>query len=496
MLSPELPAALYRAEQVRELDRRAIQDGGISSFELMQRAADAAFLELRRRWPAARRILVLCGPGNNGGDGLLLAVRAEALETEVAMVGDLDRLSPEAERALEAFQERGGVPRAYQGEALPRVDVIVDAVLGTGLSRPVEAAHRHAIEAINAAHAQGCPVLSVDIPSGLSSDTGVPLGAAVTADATISFIGLKLGLFTGEGPAHAGAVAFSDLAVPPAIYAGVAPAAERLTDDIRGRWLAARKRTAHKGAYGHTLVIGGDHGMAGAARLAAEAALRCGSGLVSVITRPRHAAAMAQARPELMARGVSMGTDVGAELQRAKVLVLGPGLGQNEWGRSLYQQALGFAGPLVVDADALNLLAQEPRRRDDWVLTPHPGEAARLLGCKTADIQHDRPAAVAALLARYGGVVLLKGAGTLVQSEGGGLYVCTGGNPGMAAGGMGDVLSGVIGALLAQGLKPPEAAMLGVHLHAYAGDLAAEELGERGLVPSDLFHYLRKLVNP
>ncbi len=496
MLSPKLPAVLFRAEQVRELDRRAIQDGGISSFELMQRAADEAFLELRRRWPGARRIQVLCGPGNNGGDGLLLAVRAEALEAEVMMVGDLDRLSPEAERALEAYQERGGVPRSYQGEPLPRADVVVDAVLGTGLSRPVEATQRRAIEAINAAHVQGCPVLSVDIPSGLSADTGMPLGAAVMADATISFIGLKLGLFTGEGPAHSGAVAFSDLSVPAAIYAGVTPAAERLSDDIRGRWLAARRRTAHKGVYGHTLVIGGDHGMAGAARIAGEAALRCGSGLVSVVTRPRHAAAMAQARPELMARGVNIGADIGAELQRANVVVLGPGLGQNEWGRALYQQALDFAGPLVVDADGLNLLGQAPLRRDNWVLTPHPGEAARLLGCKTVDIQHDRPAAVAALLERYGGVVVLKGAGTLVQGAGERLTVCTGGNPGMAAGGMGDVLGGVIGALLAQGLKPADAAKLGVHLHAQAGDRAAEEGGERGLVPSDLFHYLRKLVNP
>lgn len=491
-----LPTALYRAAQVRELDRRAIEIHGISSFELMHRAADASFAELRRRWPDARRIQILCGSGNNGGDGLLLGTRAEVLEIEVSLVGRLDALSGDAKRALEAYQARGGIVRAYSGKPLPTVDVVIDALLGTGLTRPLDGLHRAAVDAMNAAHAQGSGVLALDIPSGLSADTGMPLGAAVSADATMSFIGLKLGLFTGEGPAHSGSVAFSDLAVPQAVYAGLAPAAVRLTDAIRGLWLAARKRTAHKGAYGHVLCVGGDYGTAGAVRLAGEAALRSGSGLVSVATRPRHAVAMAQARPELMARGVGATNNLGPLLERAKVVVLGPGLGQGEWGRSLLAQALEFTGPLVLDADGLNLLAHNPQRRDNWVLTPHVGEAARLLGCSNDAVQQDRPAAIAALLQRYGGVVVLKGAGTLVQAHGGVLYLCDAGNPGMAAGGMGDILSGVIGALLAQGLKPEDAARLGVYLHARAGDLAAAAGGERGLMPSDLFPHLRQLVNP
>ncbi|MGH8530899.1 MAG: NAD(P)H-hydrate dehydratase [Nevskiales bacterium] len=492
-----LPAALYRTAQVRELDRRAIEDQRISSFELMQRAADATFGELRRRWPQARRIQVLCGSGNNGGDGLLLAVRAEGMETEVSLVSKLEELKGDAALALTTYQERGGVLRAYAGKALPQVDVVVDALLGTGLTRPVEGLYKVAIDAINAARLQGAGVLAMDIPSGLSADTGIPLGAAVTADLTVSFIGLKLGLFIGEGPDFCGDVVFHDLAVPHAIYDNLPPAAHCLTDSLRAAWLRARKRTAHKSAHGHVLCVGGDYGMGGAIRLAAEAALRCGSGLVSVATRPRHAVAMVQARPELMARGVGApGGILASLLARAKVLVLGPGLGQGEWGRALFMQALDFTGRVVLDADGLNLLAHNPLRRDDWVLTPHPGEAARLLGISVAEVQSDRPAAVNALLARYGGVVILKGAGTLGQASGGALYVNTGGNPGMAAGGMGDVLSGVIGALLAQGLRPEDAARLGVYLHARAGDLAANAGGERGLIPSDLLPFLRQLVNP
>ncbi len=493
-----LPAALYRAVQVRELDRRAIAEQGIPSFELMQRAAGAALAELHRMWPQARRIQAVCGLGNNGGDGLLLAAlaRTAGLDAEVNLIGRVEELRGDAARALSAYRDSGGLPHVYDGGRLPPADVVVDALLGTGLDRPVEGSYHAAIEAMNAARTQGAAVLAVDIPSGLAADTGAVLGTAVMADLTVSFIGLKLGLFTGEGPAHAGTVVFNDLGVTHAVYRDLVPAAQRLTDGLRAAWLTPRRRTAHKRAHGHLLCVGGDYGMAGAVRMAGEAALRVGSGLVSVATRPEHAAAMAQARPELMARGISTPAELSARLSEVNALVLGPGLGQGEWGLGLWTQALDAAVPVVVDADGLNLLAQHPQRRSDWVLTPHPGEAARLLGLTGAEVQHDRPAAVAALVARYGGVAVLKGAGTLIQAAGGPLYACTAGNPGMAVGGMGDILAGVIGGLLAQGLKPEEAARLGVYLHARAGDQAAGEGGERGLLPSDLFPHLRRLANP
>jgi NAD(P)H-hydrate epimerase len=236
--------------------------------------------------------------------------------------------------------------------------------------------------------------------------------------------------------------------------------------------------------------------MAGAIRLAAEACLRAGAGLVSVATRKEHAGEMTQARPELMCRGVEDQEGLQPLLERATVLAIGPGLGRGAWGRALWEKARQCGLPMVVDADALNLLAGKPMPAGQWILTPHPGEAARLLQTTNAAIQADRPAAVAAIAERYSGVAVLKGAGTLVQGVKGPPHICTAGNPGMAAGGMGDLLCGVIAGLLAQRLDLLQAARIGVHVHARAGDLAAQTAGERGLLPTDLLPYVRQLVNP
>ena len=272
------------------------------------------------------------------------------------------------------------------------------------------------------------------------------------------------------------------------------PSTVLLTDCMLHAWLPPRSRASHKGDYGHVLVVGGDHGMAGAVRLAGEAAARTGSGLVSIATCLVHAAAIAAARPELMCHGVECARDLRPLLQRASVVAIGPGLGQSAWARDMLAAVLQTHLPLVVDADALNLLAQEPTRRDDWILTPHPGEAARLLGITTEQIQADRLHAVQTLQQRYGGVCVLKGAGSLVCAPES-IALCEVGNPGMASGGMGDVLTGIIAALLAQGLSLVDAACAGVYIHAKAGDRAAQD-GERGLLASDLMPYLRPLVNP
>ncbi|MFP4160471.1 MAG: NAD(P)H-hydrate dehydratase, partial [Ectothiorhodospira sp.] len=325
---------------------------------------------------------------------------------------------------------------------------------------------------------------------------GAVLGRAVRARATVTFIGLKRGLFTGEGREYGGQVHFDDLAVPAAVYGGMAPTAHRA--DAGGlQHLPRRRRGAHKGDFGHVLVVGGAPGMPGAVRMAAEAAARVGAGLVSVATHAGHAALIPLARPEVMAHGVTVPGDLDPLLERATVVAVGPGLGQGDWGRALLERVLAWEGPRVLDADALNLLAGAPQRRGDWVLTPHPGEAGRLLGWSTARVQADRPAAAAALQTRYGGVCVLKGSGTLVH-DGHGLTVCTGGNPGMASGGMGDVLTGVLAGAMAQGLAdtPGETAVLGVCAHARAADAAAGEGGERGLLASDLFPCLRGVMNP
>jgi hydroxyethylthiazole kinase-like uncharacterized protein yjeF len=263
--------------------------------------------------------------------------------------------------------------------------------------------------------------------------------------------------------------------------------------------LPQRDRAAHKGMFGHALVIGGDIGMGGAVALAAEAAARTGAGLTSAATQPAHVAAILARRPEIMVTGVTSGQELEPLLARPSLLVVGPGLGRSAWSEQMLQQATLCGLPLVLDADGLNILAAgrvvRESRHDNWILTPHPAEAARLLGITTADIQQDRPAAVIALQQRYGGVIVLKGAGTLVCGADGAVNICTGGNPGMASGGMGDVLSGIIGGLLAQGLNSIDAACLGVCLHAEAADIAAKQ-GERGLLASDLIAQLQPLVNP
>lgn len=493
-ISPSLPHALYRAADVRALDKIAIEDYKTGGANLMEHAGAAAFSVLQSRWPAARRVTVVCGGGNNGGDGYVLARLAHAAGYEVTAlhVTPPENLRGDARVAADKLTASGKKPEPYTKSKLDPTDLIVDALLGTGLDREVAGELGAVINDINAS---GIPVLSLDIPSGLNSDTGQVMGLAITAEATVTFIGLKQGLFTGAGPACTGKLFFSDLEVPPEIYTRVAAAALRVNHESEKMLLKRRSRTAHKGNFGHVLVVGGDSGYVGAARLAAEAAARVGAGLVSVATHGQHAAAICAARPELMVHAVATGAQLLPLLKRANCIAMGPGLGQSEWSAQLFATIMETRLPLVMDADALNLLAADPVRRDNWILTPHPGEAARMLACKSAAIQADRYTAARNLQNRFGGVIVLKGSGTLIVDATQVLAVCDGGNPGMASGGMGDVLTGVIAGLVAQGYGLPEAARLGVCVHAAAGDAAAGE-GERGLLAGDLMPWLRRLVNP
>lgn len=481
---------LYTVEQVRALDRHAIEVLGIPGYELMQRAAAAALVCLRQHWPQARRIAVYCGPGNNGGDGFLLAAlaREAGIHADVFAVGE--SRGDDAVRARREFEHGGGSVYAWQeGIALPLVDVHVDALYGTGLQRALTP---DAAVLVNRIHATGAPVLSLDVPSGVNADTGDVPGVAVQAQVTATFIALKRGLFTGLAPGYVGTVQWESLGLPDALWQGSQADAELMQP-----WtLPPRPRQSHKGSNGHVLAIGGDHGTAGAIRLCGEAALRGGAGLVSVATRADHLTALNSARPELMAHDVNGPQALEALLPRASVLAVGPGLGQGAWGHALWLTALDSHLPLVLDADGLNLLAAEPRSLSgSAVITPHPGEAARLLGCDTAAIGKDRYAAVRELARRYQAVAVLKGAGSLVAHPDGRVSVCPWGNPGMASGGMGDLLTGIIAALLAQGCDAWQAACLGVSLHARAGDLAARHHGERGLIASDLLDPLRRLLN-
>lgn len=489
MNEPAHHRALYTVEQVRALDRRAIDVLGIPGFELMRRAAAAAFASLRRHWPQARRLAIWCGPGNNGGDGYLLGALAREAGLQVALVALSGQASGDALQARTAFERAGGRVQLLDGDApLPEVDVHVDALYGSGLNRAPDAAVADLIQRLNACSR---PVLSLDVPSGVDADHGICPGAAVKAAVTVSFIAAKRGLYTGAAPDHVGQLELESLHLPDALWEAQPLDAELLRDEV----LPTRQRSAHKGDNGHLLVVGGERGMAGAIRLCGEAALRAGAGLVSVATHEAHVPALNAGRPELMAHGVGGPQTLLPLIDRADVLCVGPGLGQGAWGHALWLTALDSDRPLVLDADGLNLLAIEPRRFDRAaVLTPHPGEAARLLGTTIAAVQADRFTAARDLARRHGAVVVLKGAGSLVAHPDGRVGVCPWGNPGMAVGGMGDLLTGVIGALLAQGATAWQAASMGVALHARAGDAAAIA-GERGLLPSDLLPVLRRLGN-
>lgn len=481
---------LYDVEQVRAIERAAI-DGGIPGYELMQRAGAACWaLICADGIPAS--LVVVVGTGNNGGDGYEIARLSRQVQVPVRLFAISEHLpTGDAAIARAAWLAAGGEIEPL-GAALPASEWVVDAVFGIGLSRPPEGIAAQAIAAINAAAAAGARVLAVDVPSGLDAQRGQALGDAVRADVTLSFVANKLGLWNGQAADHCGRRIHDGLGIPAALHATQTPRAQLLTAASLQR-LPRRRRTAHKGLSGHVLVVGGNLGMAGAALLAGRAALRAGAGLVTLATRAEHAAALVAAQPELMVHGVAAAEALRELVARADVIALGPGLGQDEWARAMFAHVLSSGRPLVVDADALNLLARVPQQRKDWVLTPHPGEAARLLaGSSSADVQSDRLAAHAALQSRYGGAIVLKGAGTIVSGEPVG--VCAHGNPGMAVAGMGDTLTGIIAAFVAQGLTPVDAAQCGVVAHALAGDRAAEH-GERGLLPGDLIDALRAVVN-
>ncbi|MEO6800242.1 MAG: NAD(P)H-hydrate dehydratase [Rhodanobacter sp.] len=480
---------LHTVERMREIDRAALAALDISGVALMRRAADAALTSLRRHWPHVRRVCVHCGPGNNGGDGFLLAVLAREAGLHVEVVTLTPTSHGDAASARAEWEEGRGRIRAWDADRdLPEAELHVDAMYGIGLNREPEPLATDLIECINAS---GVPVLALDVPSGLNANTGQCPGAAVRAALTVTFIAHKRGLHTGRAADFVGVLELATLGVPASVFVHAPPDARLLAAEA----LPPRDRYGNKGSYGHVLVIGGGQGMAGAVRLAGESALRAGAGKVSVATRAEHVSALNAARPELMAHGVDGPQALQSMIERADVLALGPGLGQSAWGHALWLTAVESEKPLVLDADGLNLLANEPRRfAGPTVLTPHPGEAARLLGVPVAEVEHDRFAAARELADRHAAVVVLKGAGSLIADPDGRLDVCPWGNPGMASGGMGDLLTGVIAALLAQGCGPWQAACIGVGLHARAGDRAAQA-GERGLLASDLLAPLRVLGN-
>ncbi len=485
------PTALYQCTQVKALDKAAIEIQGVSGFELMQRAGQRAFDLLRDTWPQLEQITVFCGAGNNAGDGYVIAALAAqaGLETQVLTLTDPRRLAGDARTAYELVESLSVSINDYLPNQSPITGVVVDAMLGIGIKDNVRDAFSVAIDNINASKR---PVLAIDIPSGVCGDTGRVLGNAVKADTTITFIGLKRGMFTAQARNYSGDIVYADLGVNHEVFDTQVPSCERLSYTLP--LLPGRAPDSHKGLFGQALVVGGDKRYGGAAIMAAEASMRSGAGLVSLATRSEHVSAALARRPELMVGAVESAHHLDSFLTQAQIIILGPGLGQTSWSNELFERVLKTRGKMLIDADGLNILAsksQDFAPRDNWVLTPHPAEAARLLGTSTAAIQADRFSAAMALREKFGGVIVLKGAGTIIADHRG-LSLCSAGNPSMSTAGMGDVLSGIIGGLLAQGLSLSEAAKRGVWAHATAADSIRDSQGKH-MLATDIYSGLNAL---
>ncbi|HAS1784887.1 TPA: bifunctional ADP-dependent NAD(P)H-hydrate dehydratase/NAD(P)H-hydrate epimerase [Enterobacter cloacae] len=487
-----IPHYIWHADDLRRAEREAADSLGITLYELMQRAGEAAFNVARMAYPDASHYLILCGHGNNGGDGYVVARLAVAAGLRVTLLAlESDKPLPEeAGTAREAWLNAGGVIHAPDIAWPDDVDVIVDGLLGTGLMR----APRDNVAALIArANAHPAPAIALDIPSGLMAQTGTTPGAAIEAAHTVTFIALKPGLLTGKARDVVGILHHNALGLENWL-AGQETQLSRFDASQLARWLPPRRPTSHKGDHGRLVIIGGDSGTAGAIRMAGEAALRSGAGLVRVLTRSENIAPIVTARPELMVHELTP-QSLEESLEWADVVVIGPGLGQQSWGKQALQKAENFRKPMLWDADALNLLAINPDKRHNRILTPHPGEAARLLNCSVAEIESDRLLSAQRLVKRYGGVAVLKGAGTVIASDDA-VGIIDAGNAGMASGGMGDVLSGIIGALLGQKLPLYDAACAGCVAHGAAADGLAARYGTRGMLATDLFCTLRRVVNP
>jgi hydroxyethylthiazole kinase-like uncharacterized protein yjeF len=506
---------LLSAAQSRELDRLSQEKYGVASYALMTRAGEAVAAAALRRWPHARRdgVLVVAGKGNNGGDGMVAAraLLAEHVPVRAVLLASASDLKGDAARAHSEFVEAGGTvieaagPADLDAAMGVRAGVIVDAIFGTGLNAEVRGLARLATDAINRAAEAGAHVVAVDIASGVNSDTGALMGAAVRAALTVTFGFAKFGHVSYPGAEFCGELEIAEIGFAPAAIGEVAPRGRLLEAAEMRPLVAPRPRDSHKGDYGHVMVIAGSRGKSGAAILAARGALRMGAGLVTAAIPESIAAIVAAGQAEMMTEPVAdrdghfdgqHAPGVLAKLVEGKdALVVGPGIGQSDDTRALLEwliaEGAGPRRPMLIDADGLNVVAQAGaaalrRARGPLVLTPHPGEAARLLGTTTAAINADRISAARRLAELSGAGVLLKGARTVIAGAGGEIYVNGSGNPGMATPGMGDVLSGIIGALLGQGMVPLDALAFGAFIHGWAADRLAARVGPLGYLAGDL----------
>ncbi|BBN80615.1 bifunctional NAD(P)H-hydrate repair enzyme Nnr [Pseudoalteromonas sp. A25] len=485
-----LPQVAYTAQQVQQYEALAAKKSGTSLSSLMLRAGESLFSLFENEFVSAQCILLLAGKGNNAGDAYVLArlLHESGRKVTVFSVFETSLLKGDAAKAFKKAIA-ANVEIVTEQPCLKSYCVIVDGVFGTGFSGDLP---NHIQKLFAECQAVAAKKLSIDIPSGVNGSTSVVTKGSFYADVTITFIALKQGLLTGKAKAHCGQLLYACLGVAQAFGQLVEPSATYMNHESLFAKFPPRPIDSYKNICGHVLVVGGNKGMAGAVRLAAEAALRAGAGLVSVATHPDNVNSVLQGRYELMVHGVDHEKQLLPLLKKADVMVIGPGLGQDEWARSLFSQSLEFGKHVVCDADGLNLLAQTHKRFDTAILTPHIGEAKRLLSEKSIVNEADRFELVMQIVKSYEAKVLLKGPGTLIANRKS-VNINRTGCAAMASAGMGDVLSGIIGALIAQGMQPFAAMSLAVYIHGLAAQIAAKE-GEKGLLASDLFVHIRRLL--
>lgn len=501
-----LPLPAYCAAQVKDNEAKVAAAQGIEMYSLMESAGGAVFSLLRFLWPKAAKVLVLCGKGNNGGDGFICARQLHQVAIDVVVLSLVAKNELKGD-ALKAYLqlEQSGVEVMQAGELAladyiqqdSSAEIIVDSLFGIGFHGQLNEGSEALIRAINCHQAA---VISVDLPSGLCADSGTANPVAVNANVTVTFIALKQGLLTGQAADYVGRLYLAELGVGLAFQ-------QQISSDhfIQGKQqlpaLEPISAVRHKSSLGLVLAIGGNKLMPGAIRLAGEAALRCGASMLAVACHQESRTRVFNGRPEIMlAPDRADELACSAVFKKAKVLILGPGLGRDHWAKHLFDFAITRQLACVIDADALYFLRQAwqqgalPAVTNIRVLTPHSAEAANLLGCTINEINRDRFAAVKAIARQYQGICLLKGPGTLI-SDGKTVWINTCGNPGMATGGMGDVLSGIIAAILLQLQEPLAAVRLAAYFHGQAGDNIVAAQGQRGLLASDLIPELLRLVN-
>ena len=487
---PALP--IYTTPAIRKLEELAAPASGA----LMERAGAAA-AEFARDLcgDTAKAILVVAGPGNNGGDAFEVAAHLKRWFFRVSVVfsGERGKLPKDAQAALGKWEAAGGTLLGeIPGE--PRFDLAVDGLFGTGLKRALAGTHGTLVEKLNAL---GVPILALDVPSGIDADTGAIMGCAVRASHTLTFIAHKPGLLTLEGPDHCGELKLDTLGLDPVRL--LEPEGMLLDADILGRAITPRPRNFHKGQAGSVGVLGGAAGMVGAAVIAGRAALKCGAGRVYVGLLTPRPPYVDDVQPELMLRKPAALLDK----ELVDILVVGPGMGKADSARRLLTAALAAPVTIILDADALNLIAASralatslAKRKAATILTPHPAEAARLLGVTTGKAQADRVAAARTIAKRYRCIAVLKGNGSVIAEPGGKFWINPSGNPGMASAGMGDALAGIVAALCAQGAEPLQALLAGTYVHGAAADaLVAAGSGPRGITATEVIDGARALIN-